>query len=137
MVDVKTPYDLKPIVIKGVTIMARPVAWDRPMIDNEGHVEKDVFAEATEYETACPHCGQLVRFSAAKEQIKCPECKAGEDVYVEKFESPFIDPGEYAVAPVATPVPDATLQTPLIAQIVEKALSEPEVKFEENLGTQP
>ena len=93
---VVSPFDLFEIHIGNESNSARPIAWDREMADGEGRDAKGEFAIPIEYETVCPHCGQMVHFKAGLNALKCPECGKGEDVGVPITEiHPFQDPGEY------------------------------------------
>ena len=108
-----TPYSLYQILIDGVEVNARPIAWSSEMVDGEGHDSAGNLVVPTEYETACPHCGQMVHFSAGLSGVKCAECGRGQNIGVTPIMpvvplSPFQEPDEYVPIPVVTPTPVQT-----------------------------
>jgi len=88
-------YKLGEFIVAGVKSSARPIEWDREIIDGEGNDAFGVPAIPIKYECSCPNCGNCVSFSASLLCVKCPECGAGNDVFSEQYESPFCDPGEF------------------------------------------
>ena len=95
----KLPFDLSSVDVGGVIVDARPIEWDAEMVDGEGHNAAGEYVKPVKYETACPHCGQLIQFTPST-SIKCQECRRGTDVILaefipEPFESPFCNPGDY------------------------------------------
>jgi hypothetical protein len=79
MEQVATPFDLREVTVAGQKVYARPTAWDREMVDSEGRDAQDNPAVPTQFETACPECGNLVQFSADLLTVKCQNCGKGED----------------------------------------------------------
>lgn len=77
-------YELITVQVKGETVLARPVAWDREIYDGEGNDAKGDPANPTEYQASCPHCGNLIHFSnddiyegiTGADNVKCEECGA-------------------------------------------------------------
>ena len=103
-----TPFDLIEIKIGDQIVRARPTEWDKEFEDGDGHAADGTYPVPTKFETACPHCSQMLEFDAGYVAIKCKECENGEDVPMvkEAEEDPFCDPGEYTLStqPTATEV---------------------------------
>ena len=93
--EIKT-YQIVDIDVGDKTVPCRPTKWDREIDDGEGRDKDGEYAMPIEYETACPHCGQLISIDAKLQAAKCSECGVGDDVLThDSFEDPFIEPNEY------------------------------------------
>lgn len=65
------PYDRINIQIGEYQLTARPIAFQ---YDADNNV-----TAATEFETTCPGCGDLIIFQGAQSQVGCSQCKYGMD----------------------------------------------------------
>ena len=80
-----TAYGLLNIIIKGQTVAARPIEWDKPDHTGHGQGRDGVELNPTKYVTTCPHCSQLLMFSPTELYISnnmplnlmCTECGVG------------------------------------------------------------
>ena len=108
----QTPYSLKPVMVDGVKVDARPTEWDQPSADGFGNKKDGTPIIPSKFMTTCPRCAQMITFApgdlfmgkdGSADNIACGHCKAGTDnaadpVAVEAkltvSQSPFVDPIE-------------------------------------------
>lgn len=87
-----TCYDFIDIKIKTEKIQARPVGWDRPIVDGYGNGADGKPVKPTEFHATCPYCGNLVHFTIDDlyrdtagmiNNVKCLICRAGAEALVQ------------------------------------------------------
>lgn len=114
MVYTPEAFRLIQIIINGVEVDARPIAWNEPDTDGTGRNKEGESIQAVEYITTCPHCSQGLQFHGIDivviggiYYVKCTSCGAGDmtanedhredPYYIEYNEIPFIDPIEAGI----------------------------------------
>ena len=78
-------YQLIDIQIKNDKTQARPIAWDRTLVDGEGNDEAGKPVVSIKFATTCPFCANLIEFNRddlytatnkSINNIKCETCGA-------------------------------------------------------------
>ncbi len=118
-------YELISVIVKGETVFARPVAWDREIYDGMGNDAKGEPAVPTEYHATCPHCGNLIHFLvddmyvaiSGKNNIRCGECGAA-SAPAESVETKVIQPVDMTyLDPIAEGLFDIEIDQELLEKL--------------------
>lgn len=90
------PYKPKDYILGTYTLSARPVQWDRVIVDINGRDVNKEYAIPILYEGTCPYCSNLLEIMPNIISIKCIHCKKGEDKFDSIIvQSPFCEPGDF------------------------------------------
>jgi len=88
-------YKLIDIMCGGEQLQARPVDWDREVVDGFGNDQKGDPVNAIGFHTTCPSCGNLVDFKKcdlyvgkdkSENNIKCEFCGCGAEFDKSQYE---------------------------------------------------
>lgn len=83
-------YEWSEITVYKELVRARPVGWDREIVDSDGNDKDGIPVVAVEFETTCPYCGNLLQFKTSdiycsvgnSANIKCGTCNKGNEKIV-------------------------------------------------------
>lgn len=80
-----TCYSLRPVLVDGVEMLARPISWAGLDQDGFGHNDDGSDVVATGFHTTCPHCSSLIEFNLQDivvasdgENVTCRDCGRGQ-----------------------------------------------------------
>lgn len=89
-------FELITVKLADEFVQARPVAWDKEIVDGFGNDKDGNEVTPVEFDATCPKCGNLVHFStkdiykvSGDDNIKCGECFAGNERAPDLFKDPI------------------------------------------------
>jgi hypothetical protein len=118
-----TCYDFITIRLKHEDIQARPVAWNKEIVDGFGNGSDGKPVSPTEFHATCPYCGNLIHFTVddifkdvnETDNVKCLTCRSGNEAVEEVKKQAAIAPKtSIFIDPIATGLFDLEVDMDLL-----------------------